>query len=123
LTNKETGQPISGANVTFTVYDPNGQIFLQDILREEVIGTGVYLNRTLYTMADWNVPKGIYIVIAEAQLFYHPVVMDMIQFHIDPPGISNGPFYTPLVVLSTAIGCMVILFLLRSKGLYSKNKI
>lgn len=123
LTNKETGQPISGANVTFTVYDPNGQIFLQDILREEVIGTGVYLNRTLYTMADWNVPKGIYIVIAEAQLFYHPVVMDMIQFHIDPPRISNEPFYTPLVVLSTAIGCMVILFLLRSKGLYSKNKI
>jgi probable HAF family extracellular repeat protein len=85
-----TGNPVSGATITFDIYGPNGTIFLSGLLEEDT-DPGVYVYTHSETMKDakkeW--PKGIYLVYACAIAPGGSEVVDMLQFHIDPPGAMN----------------------------------
>jgi parallel beta-helix repeat protein len=113
LTNRETGSPISGAIVTATIYDPDGAELLTVDLIEEVPGSGVYIYRSPFTIKDLKWPKGIYLVYAEATIIDHNIIIgeavDMLQFHIDPPGeIDTNPLAIPVWLLATTIGLVII---------------
>ena len=117
VTERNSRIPLTGATVSFTIYDPEGQIFQEGYLIEEVEGSGVYIYTDEQTMKDLNIPKGIYLVIAETQFFHHPAVTDMIQFHVDPPSeTSDVPLILSAVFLGlTVSGVLVYLFQRRIK--------
>ena len=50
------------------------------------------------TMKDLKLPKGIYLVYARATLPSGAQAVDMIQFHIDPPGEDDATFEAGLNV-------------------------
>ena len=106
LTDTETGASVSGATVTFDIYDPDGAILVSGILVEDSVNPGVYIYVMADTMKDLKFPKGIYLVYAHATLPNGAETVDMIQFHIDPPSeVLSDPFqsFMPLV-----FGVMVI---------------
>jgi parallel beta-helix repeat protein len=112
LTHRDTGAPISGAIVTATIYDPDGAELLTVDLIEEVPGSGVYIYRSPFTIKDLKLPKGIYLVYAEATLIDHNIIIgeavDMLQFHIDPPGeIDTNPLTIPVWLLVTTISLAI----------------
>ncbi|MFW9889037.1 MAG: hypothetical protein ACFFER_12695 [Candidatus Thorarchaeota archaeon] len=90
LTDRNTGDPISYATVTYTVYDPDRNLILAGPLIEEISDSGVYVNRSTLTMKDMDLPKGIYLVYARAVTWDGFEAVDMIQFHIDPPSESES---------------------------------
>jgi hypothetical protein len=85
LTDKNTGEPISGATVTFTMYDPDLNPLVIGQLIEEMSDSGVYLYTSELTIRDMDLPKGIYLVHAHAIAPDGSEVVDIIQFHVDPP--------------------------------------
>lgn len=119
LTDAATGNPVSGANVTATIYGPapnddnddddNGggseQFIMTVTLVEEESGSGVYIFTTEQTMHELGLEKGIYLVYCTATLDDLQAV-DMIQFHIDPPseeGTGTYVGFNVLLVLSAGI--------------------
>jgi hypothetical protein len=103
LTDLETGDPVSGATVTITIFDPDGNELLFTTMTEEVPGSGIYIYRDPQTLKDLDLPKGIYMVQGKAIGADGEEAYDVIQFHIDPPGGIEFPFIgvLPLVVLGT----------------------
>jgi hypothetical protein len=99
LTDFFTGDPISGAMVTFGVYDPDGNLLYQGYLVEEVAYTGVYIKKLQETIKEQKLPKGIYWIYAKAETSEGLRAVDMIQFHIDPPGDEeSNPWLTLTLV-------------------------
>ena len=105
LTDKGTGEPISEAIVTFTVYDPDLNPLMVGQLIEEVPDSGVYVNTSELTMKDMGLPKGIYVVYAHAIVPSGSEAVDMVQFHVDPPSSMGVGF-----PISTGIGLVLITF-------------
>jgi hypothetical protein len=103
LTDKNTGEPISDATVTFTVYDPDLNPFMLGPLVEEIPDSGVYENTSRLTMKDMKLPKGIYLVYAHAVTWDGYEAIDMIQFHIDPPASMDSGLLVP-----TGIGVVAV---------------
>jgi parallel beta-helix repeat protein len=107
LTYLDTGEPISGATVTFDIYDSDGLILMTGTMVEDLANPGVYIYVTPDTMKDLKLPKGIYLVHARATLPNGAEAVGMIQFHVDPPGTS-GPDTLFLSVVA-GFGGMVLL--------------
>jgi hypothetical protein len=89
LTYVDTGAPISGGTVTLVVTGPDGSEILNGVMIEETLGSGVYVYEAPWTFKDQRLPKGIYLVSAQAIISPAETAVDMIQFHIDPPGESS----------------------------------
>ncbi|MFW9871441.1 MAG: TolB family protein, partial [Candidatus Thorarchaeota archaeon] len=85
LTEVYTGDPESGATITFDIYSPDGSVLLSGTFEEDS-EPGVYIYTMPETMKDMKLPKGIYLVHARAVSWEGFEAVDMIQFHIDPPG-------------------------------------
>jgi len=81
------------------------------------VNPGVYIYVMSDTMKDLKLPKGIYLVYAIATLPDGAQAVDMIQFHIDPPGeVLSDPFlfFTPLGIGAIAVmGVSIVGFSVR----------
>ena len=72
--------------MTFDIYDPDGVILVSGTLVEDMTNPGVYIYVMPDTMKDLKLPKGLYLVHALATLPDGAQAVDIIQFHVDPPG-------------------------------------
>jgi hypothetical protein len=120
IVDSSTGNPVTGAIITFDIYGPDGSIFVSGSF-EEGTDPGVYVYTYPETFKDskkdWV--KGIYIVYAHATAPNGEEAGDMIQFHIDPPG-SQGP---DLVILSLGgfIGLLLLDTLIAGRYLWKRR--
>ena len=109
LTDEDTGEPISEATVTFEVYDPDSLLIMHGPLVEEIAGSGAYINKSSLTMKDMDLPKGMYRVHAYAETPDGLGAIDMIQFHIDPPGTGGASYpMTETLVIVGVLGAVGI---------------
>jgi hypothetical protein len=111
LTDLDTRESVSGAIVTFEIYDPAGVTLVSGTMVEDLANPGVYIHVMPDTMKDLKLPKGIYRVHARAVLPNGAEAVDMIQFHIDPPGedysASVAGFSGMMVGAIAIVGIMV----------------
>jgi hypothetical protein len=115
LTDIYSGEPVTGATVTFDIYGPDGSILVSGTFDEDT-DPGVYIYTMSETMKDLKLPKGIYLVYARAISPDGFEAVDMIQFHIDPPGETSSTsllYFAPIgvgvaVVLGTMIGGLLV---------------
>ena len=95
LTDFETGEPISGAVLSATLYGPDGAEWNRFSLTETIPEPGLYTYTSDLTLKDLKWPKGIYLVYVHAIILKEGWVQgetyEMIQFHIDPPGDPLPP--------------------------------
>ena len=124
LTDHYNGKPVSGATVTFWVHNPEHQMIFTGTLEEQVSGSGVYLYQTSQTLRQLDLDKGIYLIYAKATVIGGVESIDMIQFHIDPPGGSSPTDLGLLSLLTLGIigvasvvlhGFLVLFWLRRRK--------
>ena len=116
LTDFFTGDPISEAIVTFDVYDPDGSIILYGEMVEEIAESGEYIYKSPLTIKKMGLPKGIYRIYAQAETSEGLKAVDMIQFHIDPPGDTESNPWLPLTIVGfggLAFMGVVMIFLRR----------
>ncbi len=120
LVDISTGDPVTGATITIDIYDPDGSTFVSESF-EEGTDPGVYVYTYPETFKDskkdWV--KGIYIVYAHATAPNGAEAVDMIQFHIDPPG-SQGPDIV-ILALGGFIGLLVLDTLIASRYLWKRR--
>ena len=121
LKDATTGKPISGDTITATIYGPEfddkgdeyEERFVMTVtLVEEVLGSGVYIFTSEETMKDMDLEKGIYLVYCTATLPNGAEVVEMMQFHIDPPGDAEVPSVSMLDMLPIGASVAVIVVLL-----------
>jgi len=99
VTDKDTGETISGATVFAEIYNPNGLIIFSNNMTE-IQGTGIYVIKspdTIKNLYTDELGKGVYLARIEAS-YKGRVATDMIEFHIDPPGGSTNLY--PLLLLA-----------------------
>ncbi|MGY5860403.1 MAG: hypothetical protein RTU63_13615 [Candidatus Thorarchaeota archaeon] len=116
------GNPVTGATITFDIFGPDGSITVSGNLAEST-APGVYVFTQLDTMKDDKIgwPKGIYLVYARAISPDGLESVDMIQFHVDPPGESNSNFtmnlgwvgFSGLAIVNIVI---IAVFVVKHKG-------
>ena len=93
LTDSYTGAAISGATVIFEIYNPDGTMFISGVLVETIPGIYVYKAADTIEVLQDVLTKGIYLVYAHALAEDGREAVDMIQFHIDPPGdLESNPW-------------------------------
>lgn len=84
-----TAEPISDANVTIEIIDPDGKLWISDVMTEQAVDTGTYeweSNETILDMIQENKLKpGIYLAHIQAQAGQSTITSRILQFHIDPP--------------------------------------
>jgi len=99
LTDSYTGAVISGATVTLEIYNPDGIMIIAGVLIETIPGIYVYKAADTIKMLEDVLTKGIYWVYAHALAEDGREAVDMIQFHIDPPGdLESNPWLTLAIV-------------------------
>jgi hypothetical protein len=107
-----TMQPISGATVNIQVFYPNDTSWVSAPMVEISSGTGIYEWESAGTIANMNLPMGVYYaqVTASNGTFS---ASEIIAFHIDPPAAST---------VSTGIGmlqlCIVTILPLLFSGTF-----
>jgi hypothetical protein len=126
LTDTYTGAAVSGATVTFDIYNPDGAILVSGTLVEDMTNPGVYIYVMSDTMKDLKLPKGIYLVYAQAISPDGFEAVDMIQFHIDPPGETYSTsllYFAPIGVgVVVVLGIMIGGLLMVRKRRLSKTR-
>ena len=96
--NAATMEPVSNANVTIRIYNPDGTLWLSDTMVEKLAGTGVYEWESEETIQQLRLEKGVYLAHVNASSEGSLVASDIIEFHIDPP--SEEPVQLHLILLS-----------------------
>ena len=108
VTDAETMDPVSGANVTIEIYGPAGTPWISDNMTERLLGTGIYEWNSTKTirelMARGPLSKGVYLVHAQASYGGGPIAADILQFHIDPP--VEAPIQLPTILLLLLTGAL-----------------
>ncbi|MHA2143357.1 MAG: hypothetical protein ACXADD_17910, partial [Candidatus Thorarchaeota archaeon] len=117
------GNPVTGATITFDIYGPDSALMLSGSFEED-FASGVY-NYTYPdtfkdSKKDWV--KGIYIVYAHATAPNGDEAVDMIQFHIDPPGGEGSDMLTNLVLVGF-IGLLAFEFLRASRYVWRRRRL
>jgi hypothetical protein len=84
------------------VKGPDGNEIISAEMLEETPGSGIYIYEAPWTLKEQNLPKGIYLVHAQAVVSPAENAVDMIQFHIDPPGE-----FEPSFLGIAGLGCLV----------------
>lgn len=83
VSDANTMEPISDADVTIKIYDPDGNLWSSDRMIERPKGTGIYQWEINKTVAEAH-KKGIYLAHIQASFKGGPTVSDIVEFHIDP---------------------------------------
>jgi hypothetical protein len=116
-----TMEPISGANVTIQVFDPNDTLWVSTGMVEAINGTGIYEWDSPDTIANMNLQPGVYLVQVTASNGGSSA-SEIMAFHVDPPSSSAGtttlPFYLAIIVALVLGEIVIVQVLLRkaSKG-------
>jgi len=121
--NAATMEPVSNANVTISIYNPDGTHWLSDTMVEKLAETGVYEWESEGTIQQLHLEKGVYLAHVNASSEGSLVASDIIEFHIDPP--SEEPVQLHLILLSvlaTAISVWYIQHRRLSKKLSELQK-
>jgi len=112
----KTMETVSNANVTIKIYDPDGNLWVSDVMAERLEGTAIYEWESSDTIEKLQLEKGVYLVHAMASYRGSPTASDILEFHIDPPAEipSDIPIYYVIVpIIACAAGSMMV-FLKRS---------
>jgi predicted small secreted protein len=122
-----TMEPVSNANVTVDIYDPDGNLWISSEMEEKLEGTGIYEWESDETILELmahryedRLKKGIYLVHVQASYRGGPVASDILMFHIDPP--TEKPTSIPIhyyAVAITIVLCAIGLIMLRRR-IYSQ---
>ncbi len=111
LTEKFSGEPVSGAKISFTIYNPTGIVIYENYLLESTdpLSSGVYVFKHPLTIDQlkYVFHKGIYWVYARATTVDGLKAVDMIQFHIDPP--SESSIGLPVWLFPSFVGVVILL--------------
>jgi hypothetical protein len=116
-----TMEPISGANVTIQVFDPNDTLWVSTGMVEAINGTGIYEWDSPDTVANMHLQPGVYLAQVTASNGGYSA-SEIMAFHIDPPPSSAGtmtlPFYLAIIVALVLGEIVIVQVLLRkaSKG-------
>ncbi len=102
-----TMEPVSDANVTVEIYDPNGVLWVSDMMVERIADTGIYEWESEETIRQLRLGKGVYLVHARASLPGGPTAADILQFHIDPP--TEGTPSLSTLYVTAVIGILVVI--------------
>lgn len=106
VTDAETMEPISNADVTMEIYDPDGELWVSANMVERLPARGIYEWKSAKTirqlMSHRQLRKGIYLVHVQASYYGGPTATDILEFHIDPPQEQLIELKTMLLV--TMIG-------------------
>jgi hypothetical protein len=84
-----TMEPISGANVTIQVYDPNDTLWVSAGMFEAINGTGIYEWDSPDTIANMNLQPGVYLAQVTASIGSSSA-SEITAFHIDPSPSPAG---------------------------------
>jgi len=109
VTDAETMEPVSGANVTIEIFDPEGNLWISDNMTERLPGKGVYEWESATTikqlMKKGQLHKGVYLVYVQASFKESSIATDILEFHIDPP--FEEPIQLHTILLLTMVGVLV----------------
>ncbi len=95
-----TMEPVSNADVTISIYDADGGLWLSDIMVERLAGTGIYEWESEKTIRLLRLEKGVYLAHVTASLHGGQKASDILEFHVDPP---QEPSITLQTILVAAI--------------------
>ena len=102
VSDAETMERVSDANVTIKIYDPDDNLWISDQMIERPEGTGIYQWESDRTVAE--IPKkGIYVAHVQASFKGGPIVSDIVEFHIDPP-YSEKELEPKIVMVGILLG-------------------
>ncbi|MFW9913634.1 MAG: hypothetical protein ACFFEU_14245, partial [Candidatus Thorarchaeota archaeon] len=124
LTDLDTRESVSGATVTFEIYDPAGGTVASGTMVEDLANPGVYIYVMPDTMKDLKLEKGIYRVHAHAVLPNSAEAVDIMQFHIDPPVENSLTLVNPVngtVILGVATLGLLVAFRHRIRRIRPKE--
>jgi len=120
-----TMEPISGANVTIQVFDPNDTLWVSAGMFEAINGTGIYEWDSPDTVANMNLQPGVYLAQVTASIGSSSA-SEITTFHIDPSPSSTGtttlpssagtttlPFILAIIVALVLGGILIVQVLLR----------
>jgi len=116
-----TMEPVSHADVTVDIYDPDGNLWMSAEIRESGVGTGIYEWHSSKTIRELmqgrngadKLEKGVYLVHARASFQGGPAASDVLTFHIDPPteDVSNAPlhYYAVAIIMLAGVASFGLL--------------
>lgn len=64
----DTMMPASNANVTIRIFDPEGELWVSNVMVEKLTGTGIYEWESIDTIAELELEKGFYLIHVQARL-------------------------------------------------------
>jgi hypothetical protein len=100
LRDLSTLEPISGANVTIQVFDPNDTLWVSAVMVETSMGAGIYEWQSNDTVANMNLAVGVYL--ARVEISNGGLsTSEIMVFHVDPPS-STRITTSPSTVAETA---------------------
>jgi len=109
VTDAETMEPISNADVTMEIYDPDGELWVSANMVERLPARGIYEWKSAKTigqlMSHRQLRKGIYLVHVQASYHGRPIATDILEFHIDPP--FEEPIELHTILLLFMVGVLV----------------
>jgi len=111
--NAATMEPVSNANVTISIYNPDGTHWLSDTMVEKLAETGVYEWESEGTIQQLRLEKGVYLAHVNASSEGSLVASDIIEFHIDPP--SEEPVQLHLILLSVLATAISVWYVQRRR--------
>jgi len=88
VTDSTTMEPVSGADVTVDIINPEGNVWSVKMV-EKHPGTGIYEWQSSDTIKVLRSAKGVYLVHARASFPSGPTASGILEFHIDPPADSG----------------------------------
>jgi len=119
LRDPSTMQPISGANVTIQVLDPNDNLWVSSSMVETLTGTGIYEWQSPDTIANMNLQVGVYLAMVTASNGGLST-SDIMAFHVDPPSTATEaatlPFYLATIIAVALCGALVTIVLLKKNS-------
>lgn len=97
VSDTETMEPVSDADVSIKIYDPEDNLWIDDLMTEK-LSLGIYVWESNETVRKifWQGGKGVYVVLVEASYSGGPTASDILVFHIDPPAAENNQ--PPMIV-------------------------
>ena len=111
VTDAETMEPVSNADVVIEIYDPDGELWVSANMVEKLPATGIYEWETTETirqlMSHRRLSKGVYLAHVQASYGGGPTATDILEFHIDPP--QEQPIELKTMLLVTMIGIIGII--------------
>jgi len=107
-----TMEPISGANVTIQVYDPNDTLWISASMFEAINGIGIYEWDSPGTVANMNLQPGVYLAQVTASIGISSA-SEIMLFHIDPAGTTMLPFILAMIVALVLGGILIAQVLIR----------